>query len=79
MFRRHRRGFVQTFFRDDEQSAIFGGEHGVGGGIAHERFGRRIDVQLAAESIGDVAEMAIRAGDVTLLDVGVKLLGVAQT
>ena len=64
--------------RDDERCAVLAGQHGVGLGVVDERLGRGVDVQLAAEPVGDVAEVAVGAGEVALLDVGVERLGVAR-
>ena len=58
--------------RHDERCAVLAGEHGVGLGVVDERLGRGVDVQLAAEPVGDVAQVAVGAGEVALLDVGVQ-------
>ena len=63
--------------RHDERCAIFAREHGVGLGIVDERLGRGIDVQLAAQPVGDVAQVAIGAREMALFDVGVQELVVA--
>ena len=50
----------------------------VGLGIVDERLGRGIDMQLAAQPIGDIAQVAIGAGEVALLDIGVQEVMVAR-
>ncbi len=55
-----------------ERCAVFAREHGVGLGIVDERLARRVDVELAAEPVGDVTQVTVGAGKMSLLDVGVQ-------
>ena len=66
-----------NLLRHDERLPVLAGQHGVGLGVVDERLGRGVDVELAAEAVGDVAQVAIGAREVALLDVGVQELVVA--
>ena len=68
---------AQTLAGTTNGCPVLAGEHGVGLGVVDERLGRGVDVQLAAEPVGDVAQVAVGAGEVPLLDVGVEELAVA--
>ena len=64
--------------RHDKRRPILAREHGVGLGVVDERLGRGVDVELAAQAVGDVAQVAVGARKVSLFDVGVQELVVAR-
>ena len=63
--------------RHDERSAVLASQHRVGLGVIDERLGRWVDVKLPTEAIRDVPEVAIRARQVSFLDIGIEDLVVA--
>ena len=56
--------------RDDERLSVLAGEQRIGFGIGDERLSHRVDVQLAVQPVGDVAQVAVGTREVALFDVG---------
>ena len=68
-------GIGSNLLGDDERLAIVAGQHGVGLGIADELFGGRVELELTAEAVGDVAKVGQARAVVRGLDRAVEDLG----